>query len=186
MSETVWVSIIGACGVILGAFLGRIMDWIRGSRQDSLTAEEIEQRINKSRLDIIADLQVQLGTATKAEGELREELNRIHKENEQLRADNSAFNTQLTAYTETIAENSKTISDLMIEKRNAMNDMANWQRKYLDAMLERDSFLELLRTLKERTEIVGELKDKIDAMEKKLSTVKNDTDELKQKTRKLS
>jgi small-conductance mechanosensitive channel len=181
MSEAFWISVVGAAGVVLGAFLGKIIDWIRGSRQDSLTVEEIEERINKSRLSTIADLQAELGTATKAGGDLRLELNRAHGDIEKLQLEISGLHQQLAANSETIAALAETNSHLMIEKREAMNEQARWQKKYLEAIIEREAFIELLQAVKAKVELVSPLKDKVEAMEARLTAVQNDTGKLKRK-----
>lgn len=181
MSEAFWISVVGAAGIILGAFLGKIMDWIRGSRQDSLTAEEIEERINKSRLSTIADLQTQLGTATAASGKLREELDRAHTDIENMQTEIAGLHQTIAANSDTIATLSEMNNHLMIEKRDAMNEQVKWQKKYLEAMLERESFIALLSELKNKVEIVGDLRDKINAMEQRLTAVQNDTGKLKRK-----
>lgn len=177
MSEAVWIALIGFAGTTITLFIA----WLRERGKDRLTEEEIEERISKSRLATIAELQAQLGTATEASGKLREELDRSHSDIERMQVEITGLHQQLASNAETIAAQAETNAQLQIDKRESVNEKAIWQRKYLDALLERDSFLELLRTLKERSEIVGELKEKIDAMEKRLSAVQNDTGKLKRK-----
>lgn len=177
MSEPVLIAIIG----LIGSNLIAVIAWLRERRKDRLTEEEIEERINKSRLETIATLQTQLGTATEASGNLRKELDRAHGDIEKMQTEITGLHQQIAANAETIASLSEVNAQLMIEKREAMNEKAQWQKKYLEAITEREAFIELLHAVKEKAELVGPLRDKVEAMERRLTAVQNDTGRLKQK-----
>ncbi len=136
--------------------------------------DETHAKTEFTTAQIISELQEQIGVATKAEGDLREELQRLHKKDEEQQTEIINLHRENAAFAETNATLSDINASLLLERRQLAAENATLQKRLIDKETEKQAMNKLILEMQSELDILRGKMVKVEAATGEFRRVTNE------------